>query len=225
MSKPRTRRTDRRGFTLAETILVLIVGSVLIGAATVLYQSARASAGDAAANQKVIQLQTIIEKLIAANNGQTPSAASLADAWSGARPNDFGSNPWGGLANCTGASCVNLSNNTPSGLRVLTTQAGRCFRQSNLTTQSSGVLVYFQYVRPGNSVEAEQHIDVFDQTIKAHYHASQYAVAAESSSGRQFYFVHGPPNFVGGIAQQPDGTCASAAGLSGTVGIPSSLDP
>ncbi|MBI6545340.1 MAG: hypothetical protein HY692_01010 [Cyanobacteria bacterium NC_groundwater_1444_Ag_S-0.65um_54_12] len=184
------------GFTLAETILVLIVGTVLVGSATVLFSQLRENVGAAAASQRAVALQSVVEKLVTQNNGENPSADALRAAWISTRGSDYQTSPWGGMASCTdGAgkvgSCITYNNYAV--FRDITIDstalANRCFGSDTAVSNGDSGLPVYIHLAP---LVFENHLDIFDHSIKLFYHANRYAVAIESTGGRQFYFVHGP---------------------------------
>ena len=199
-----------RGFTLMEVMLVLIVGAALLGGGTLLYNQLRENAGAAAANTKALQLQGLVEKLVASNGGDLPTATALRAAWEKSR-SDFQTSPWGAKAQCRSSDNTNLVTDTSScydGIRLktvcLTAAESRCFDNDTIAGDS-GVLVYLRYAdRQGRF---RTFLDVWDNTQKLYVHTSRFAVAAENPDGRQFYFVHGPPDLAAdtGRPRAPDG--------------------
>lgn len=193
---------EARGFTLAEVMLVLIIGAVVLGSATVMYAMLRDSASAATANARAAALRAVVERLMSSSsNGLMPSVTLVRQAWTESRP-DWGASPWGGTAACAAAdaNCVN-------GIRDIraceTDTASRCYQDVTLAGDS-GVMVYFHMVRP----RRENLIDIWDNNQKLYVHASRYAIAVENPRGRQFYFVNAPPDLdpVTSAIRPPDAT-------------------
>jgi type II secretory pathway pseudopilin PulG len=94
MRRPRSRL----GFTLVEVTLAIVVGIVLIAGATMIYNQAKASAGDSRAQAKVVALQSLVEEFAAMNDGVYPTRlADINALWQRKRPDDWNKSPWGGL--------------------------------------------------------------------------------------------------------------------------------
>lgn len=97
MSANRLKRSES-GFTLIEVTLAIVIGVVVIAGATVLYNQAKASAANSAAQSKVNAAASTIEEFAARNFGKYPNATQFTAAWKRNRPDDAGTSPWGGLA-------------------------------------------------------------------------------------------------------------------------------
>lgn len=202
-----------RGFTLMEVILVLIVGAILLAGGTLIYNQLRENAGSAAANSRAMALQGLVEKLASADNGNLPSTLALRAAWAQSRP-DWASSPWGARAQCRSTDAAEVCS---EGIRAVTVcpndMAERCYRDLSITGDS-GVLVYLRYFdKPGR---LRTYLDVWDNTQKLVVHTSRFAVAAENPDGRQFYFVHGPPDLDDstGRPREPDSTWGKSGNCS-----------
>lgn len=97
MSANRLKHSES-GFTLIEVTLAIVIGVVVIAGATVLYNQAKASAANSAAQGKVNAAAATVEEYSARNFGRFPTAAQFTAAWKRNRPDDFNLSPWGGLA-------------------------------------------------------------------------------------------------------------------------------
>lgn len=87
----------KRGFTLVEVTLAIVVGIILVAGATLIYNQARQSAGNSRANEKVMALQTVVEEFAAMNGGLYPDKVGYVQGmWLRRRPDDFNKSPWGG---------------------------------------------------------------------------------------------------------------------------------
>lgn len=92
------RTRQAKGFTLVEAILVITIGTVLLGSSTILYRQYRQSVGDTSGLQRVVALQAAIESMYAVANGTFPTLPDLQAAWVTKRPTDYNVSPWGGLS-------------------------------------------------------------------------------------------------------------------------------
>lgn len=88
----------KKGFTLIEVTLAIVIGIVMIAGATLIYNQAKNSAGNSRASSKVVALQQVIEEFAAQNQGIYPtSLRDLNDLWIRKRPDDWNKSPWGGV--------------------------------------------------------------------------------------------------------------------------------
>jgi len=84
------------GFTLIEVTLAIVIGVVVIAGATVLYNQAKNSAANSAAQGKVNAASAVVEEFAAKNFGKYPTTTQFPTLWTRARPDDYLSSPWGG---------------------------------------------------------------------------------------------------------------------------------
>jgi prepilin-type N-terminal cleavage/methylation domain-containing protein len=111
------RHRQKKGFTLIEVTLAIVIGIIMIAGATLIYNQAKTSAGNSRAQAKVVALQQLIEEFAAQNQGIYPASISDVNAlWKRKRPDDWNKSPWGGL---TGTTYV--PTDLVNGLGVLTT--------------------------------------------------------------------------------------------------------
>ncbi|MEB3236312.1 MAG: type II secretion system protein [Candidatus Sericytochromatia bacterium] len=88
----------KKGFTLIEVTLAIVIGIVMIAGATLIYNQAKNSAGNSRASSKVVGLQQVIEEFAAQNQGIYPtSLRDINDLWIRKRPDDWNKSPWGGV--------------------------------------------------------------------------------------------------------------------------------
>lgn len=114
----------KRGFTLVEVTLAIVIGIILIAGATLIYNQAKNSAGNSRANAKVVALQSVVEEFAAMNGGLYPDKiAYVQGMWSRRRPDDFNKSPWGGLvgsqfnaANMNGVMTVGPTESRSTGM-------------------------------------------------------------------------------------------------------------
>ncbi|MBM3268355.1 MAG: prepilin-type N-terminal cleavage/methylation domain-containing protein [Candidatus Sericytochromatia bacterium] len=91
-------RKTRAGFTLIEVTLAIVIGVIIIAGAVLVYNQAKASAGNSRAQSKVSALQQLIEESASANAGQYPSRLDDINVWwKKKRPDDWNKSPWGGV--------------------------------------------------------------------------------------------------------------------------------
>ena len=105
MSKKQLKRPES-GFTLIEVTLAIVIGVVVIAGATVLYNQAKNSAANSAAQNKVNAAAAIVEELAARNYGNYPEGTQIERAWARNRPDDFNVSPWGGASAATSGILV-----------------------------------------------------------------------------------------------------------------------
>ncbi|MBM3266605.1 MAG: type II secretion system protein [Candidatus Sericytochromatia bacterium] len=86
----------RRGFTLAEIILVIVIGFFLLYVALVTYAQAKTAAGISKARDKVYALQQLVEQMATTQGGTYPHLDQVASAWRDKRPSDVDRSPFGG---------------------------------------------------------------------------------------------------------------------------------
>lgn len=210
------------GFTLAEIMLVLVVGAIVLGSATLLFGELRNNASAAVAQQRTAALQGLIETYLAAYPGTTPSYQWVADRWLASRQKDYDYSPWGGFAQCnTGATtftddggvarpsqCLASPGGSTAYVGIRYIQIGGCTAGVNPPDQGSnsssqigddGVLDYIQltdtcyeYAAGGSETGSGYYLGVWDNALKAFSFSSLYAVAIEDQQGNQFSFVKGP---------------------------------
>ncbi|MBM3268762.1 MAG: type II secretion system protein [Candidatus Sericytochromatia bacterium] len=89
-------RTKRRGFTLIEVTLAIVIGVIMIAGATLLYNQSKISSGNSRAQAKVLALQQLIEEYAANNQGTYPGIDSVRSLFKRKRPDDYLKSPWGG---------------------------------------------------------------------------------------------------------------------------------
>lgn len=88
----------KKGFTLIEVTLAIVIGIVMIAGATLIYNQAKNSAGNSRASSKVVALQQVIEEFAAQNQGVYPTVMrDINDLWVRKRPDDWNKSPWGGV--------------------------------------------------------------------------------------------------------------------------------
>jgi prepilin-type N-terminal cleavage/methylation domain-containing protein len=95
MSANRLKHSES-GFTLIEVTLAIVIGVVVIAGATVLYNQAKNSAANTAAQNKVNAASAVVEEFAAKNFGRYPTGAQFTSSWMRNRPDDYMSSPWGG---------------------------------------------------------------------------------------------------------------------------------
>ncbi|MBU6427971.1 MAG: hypothetical protein KGR26_03085 [Cyanobacteria bacterium REEB65] len=220
-------RPGAGGFTLAETLMVLVIGAAMLGAGTLLYTEVRDNAAAAEAQEKVSMLQGMVEKYQAEYPGDLPPATLLADQWSAARPGDYDNSPWGGAARCQGSGCVTTSQGAPAGMREIAVDGTINGRNQGSATVplagDDGILAYVHLVPPlftgSTTVGQDRHLATFDNNLKLWVFTADYAVAIENQIGMPFYFVRGPAYYAvgqncGGVAPPAN----SPSNLCGAVG-------
>jgi prepilin-type N-terminal cleavage/methylation domain-containing protein len=87
---------SKRGFTLIEVTLAIVIGVIMIAGAVLIYGQAKASAGNSRAQAKVASLQALVEDYVAHTSGDTPAIENLRQLWKRKRPDDYMKSPWGG---------------------------------------------------------------------------------------------------------------------------------
>ena len=151
------------GFTLIEVTLAIVIGVVVIAGATVLYNQAKNSAANTAAQNKVNAAAATIEEFAAKNFGQYPTGTQFQTIWQRNRPDDFGSSPWGGP---TG---------TAAGVIVADAWGTVPTAATTPTAANAGVIEY----RRGNTTPTE----IFDMQREATVSVRNYALWIYNDKG------------------------------------------
>lgn len=178
------QRGDRqRGFTLAEVMLVLVIGAILLGAATMLYNQIRSNAGHSAAWNKVMGLQMVVEDLAVSKDQTYPTIDELRGAWSRRRTNDFANSPWGGTVIANDGSLPNVHFGILGGDR----DPGLYTTDPNLG--DSGILYYWRQ-NPNNPAGFLNHADLSKggETVRTRF----YMVGIAGPLGDRYFYVTGP---------------------------------
>lgn len=162
MSANRLKHTES-GFTLIEVTLAIVIGVVVIAGATVLYNQAKNSAANTAAQNKVNAAAATIEEFSAKNFGKYPTSAQFTTIWQRNRPDDYGSSPWGGP---TG---------TAAGVKTSVTWAALPTTQTAATAADAGVIAYVA----GTTTPA----DLFDMQREATISVRNYALWIYNDKG------------------------------------------
>jgi len=90
------RKSARRGFTIVEVTLAIVIGIILIAGATLIYNQAKQAAGNSRAQAKTSSMQSIVEQFLARSDGVPPDVLAVRAMWEKARSEDFNKSPWGG---------------------------------------------------------------------------------------------------------------------------------
>jgi len=90
------RLSGKRGFTLIEVTLAIVIGVIMIAGATLLYNQSKISSGNSRAQAKVLALQQLVEEYAANNQGTYPTVESVRALFKRKRPDDYLKSPWGG---------------------------------------------------------------------------------------------------------------------------------
>ena len=137
------RSKKRKGFTLIEVALAIVIGVIMIAGATLIYNQAKTSAGNSRAEEKVIGLQQSVEAYAAQNAGSYPGNLNvIGDLWQTARPADNTTSPWGGpvgSAVSTGGVIGDQGLAPDFALTFVTTGAPTLIASSSPTVQTTGV--------------------------------------------------------------------------------------
>jgi prepilin-type N-terminal cleavage/methylation domain-containing protein len=86
----------KRGFTLIEVTLAIVIGVIMIAGATLLYNQSKISSGNSRAQAKVLALAQLVEEYAANNAGTYPTMEPVRSLWKRKRPDDYLKSPWGG---------------------------------------------------------------------------------------------------------------------------------
>lgn len=178
-----------------EVGLTITVGTVLVAAGVVAYMHAREAAGDAAAKQKVADLQLMVEDYYTRYNSYptlgTDTNPGVRQMWTAARTDGLKS-PWGGQVinpqNRPIEGCDNQGESCPpNAARKIGGPDNSC------PTDSSGErcgsrrdnLIYHRYQIPGAPADVW---NVWDAGNKAYVPVSGYSVSI-NKQGRSFFFI------------------------------------
>ena len=193
------KSTVQRGFSLIEVILVITVGLGLIMSATLIYLSAKDSAGMTKGRDKVLSLQGIVEQFAATNGMRYPTIVQTAQLWT-EKIQDFRSSPWGGVI-LTGLQPIPsvtatfypgidgqggdtgiypLDDLDPSGTVPYVTLSP--------APTTPGIVGMVQYRRIANNQEAA----LFDFSINKAATGSGYMVSIRGKDGNEIFIQGGP---------------------------------
>lgn len=179
------------GFTLTEVMLVLVVGSILLGSSLALYNQMRNNSGHTNAWQRVLALQTTVEDIAVANNGNYPTVEELRRVWKLKRPADYNISPWGGLA--IGGD----SGETADGIRGRTLN-GDDYSDQDSNVGDSGILYYYQL----SPSDIEGFLTFTDLAKGGGENGKTqtrfYMVAVADANGDRYFYVNGAQAKTGG---------------------------
>ncbi len=166
------------GFTLTEVMLVLIISSILLSSAVLLYGQLRNSSGHTAAWKKVIALQIVVEDMVVAKDGKYPSIDEVREVWKIKRPNDYNMSPWGGQAIGNGAVDGIIGGDLPAGDHSTHANQGDSgilyyYRQTNPTT--GGLMIFSDRARGGEEMGVRF-----------------YMVSIADETGERYFYLNGP---------------------------------
>ncbi|MEB3204390.1 MAG: prepilin-type N-terminal cleavage/methylation domain-containing protein [Candidatus Sericytochromatia bacterium] len=220
MSKPKPRlpslpRRRIGGFTLAETMLVIIIGAIVLGAGAVMFRQLRESAGFAVAQARVQAARTLVERVVT-QQSMPPTRETFLELLLANRREDHANSPWGGPSDCgpdrgaqnpPNSQCwPTLATNGFSFRNVFFAASTPRFVSGTTNHGDSGLLYYF-HVEAGRN-----EIMIFDNATKAYKHFDSYALAYCDNQGRRFLFPSGPPVFLADGSVASDTTSAVAVG-------------
>lgn len=130
-------KNKESGFTLIEVTLAIVIGVVVIAGATVLYNQAKNSAANSAAQGKVSAAAALIEEFAAKNFGNYPEVTGdqFQKLWARTRE-DYTASPWGGpTGNASGSIAAALNANVPESATEDATKVGTIeYRKASGTT-------------------------------------------------------------------------------------------
>ncbi|MBM3259732.1 MAG: prepilin-type N-terminal cleavage/methylation domain-containing protein [Candidatus Sericytochromatia bacterium] len=208
------------GFTLAETMLVIIIGAIVLGAGAVMFRQLRESAGFAVAQARVQAARTLVERVVT-QQAIPPSRDAFYELLLANRREDHANSPWGGPSDCgpdRGAQNPPNSECWPSlaangfTMRHVHFRAGTPrFVSATTNHGDSGLLYYFRVARELTNPGSPE-IMIFDNATKAYKHFDTYALAYCDNQGRRFLFPSGPPVFLADGSVAADTTSAVAVG-------------
>ena len=90
---------SRRGFTLIEVALVVVLGLVIMAGVVIAYNGNKAQAAGADARKRIQMGQTVLEEFAAANHRYpTSGSGQFATMWATGHPQEAQVSPWGGPA-------------------------------------------------------------------------------------------------------------------------------
>lgn len=135
-----SRPCQKRGFTLIEVTLAIVIGIIMIAGATLIYNQAKTSAGNSRAQAKVLALQQLVEEYAARAEGLYPNVLNdLNSLWARKRPDDWNKSPWGGvLGSKYRDQGGGVANWPPSVIEVNFNASTSAMTSSNHPTSGSG---------------------------------------------------------------------------------------
>lgn len=211
-------RIKRRGFTLIEVTLAIVIGIIMVAGATLIYNQAKTSAGNSRAQAKVVSAQAVVEQYMARADGVAPDIAALRAMWQRARADDFNKSPWGGgafpLNDATDGNALtngilfgnNLTpDNTELTAGILGSNPGGTAGVRVPGDNSwTGTLVYYKFPNANN-------YSIYDETVRGMVTMKGYGIATTNQRGERWFYVKGQST--GGVSNG-----SSAFGIGGQVG-------
>lgn len=190
------KRNRTKGFTLIEVTLAIVIGIVLIAGATLIYNQAKASAGNSRAQAKVVSMQSLVEQYMARADGVPPDITVVRALWERARPDDFNKSPWGGLvmptvqgtATTSGVidgNTLDAANFTQGGDHILGNEGGA--EGAPLPPPDSswtGTLIYYRWP------DAATYF-VWDENRRTALPGKTYTVCSTNQKGMRWFYVRG----------------------------------
>lgn len=160
------------GFTLIEVTLAIVIGVVVIAGATVLYNQAKASAANTAAQSKVSAAAAMIEEFAAKNFGRYPEVTGdqFQKLWQRTRE-DYSASPWGG----------------PTGHASGSIAAALAANVGEVSTETAGSVGVIEYRKAANT----QLYTVYDRQVLNDKEVRNYAVWIWDGKGMGPNFVMG----------------------------------
>lgn len=199
----------RRGFTLVEVILAIVVGIGLLIGTQMLYGQFRKSAGNGNAYKKVMALQALVEELSAASYGTGsaqafPDLPTLRSAWASKRAEDYLASPWGGsvypLTDPSGAYAGSPTDGILGNDQQVPGTLNGGTANYVMPTQTNGGILFYYRIVPADGV-----LDLYDNVTNQLAATYQYAVAVCDNNGVLYDFVRGHFN----TGQSVGGTVSS----------------
>lgn len=185
-------QADRRaGFTLIEVVFAIVLGVMLIGGATVLYQQVRESALNALAKEKLMAVTIVVEEQ-EARNYELPKLDQLRVAWKTKRPDDYNLSPWGGSSPFADTDFIEGEENVIANKEIGGSLEGELFNGTG--PDDRGRIYYFRRKPsdPGRPYLWLPELSVFEPSDRnAVYRMSGYGVAYLGPKGEQWFFVEG----------------------------------
>jgi type II secretory pathway pseudopilin PulG len=177
-----------------EVGLAITVGTVIVAAAVFVYQSAKESAGDSIARQRVADAQMLVENYYTQNNA-FPAPRVLAEMYTNNRPDALKS-PWGGPVNSslnTSVESYGIGGTDLTGNKGQLGGPGGGCANDECSTPNLDNVYYYRIKKPGDPPPTACCWELSDATEHVYKPVGGYALAHNRHRKSYFFITSGRP--------------------------------